>query len=182
MESATLTRWLIGLATFRRETFRDMAQAPVTPMAAAVVAAGGLLVNSAGAWAAGLPIESFVASAVAGVTAALLAWVCMAALTSLVCTRWLGAGVSFRSALRLAGFASVWRLLGMVPPLTLAGDVLAAITFGIGVSAIGPSRFGKVVVAVVPGLGCGLLVNLIANRLVYSAALAVWQFVNSIQW
>ncbi|MGQ9815612.1 MAG: hypothetical protein ACUVR3_10775 [Candidatus Roseilinea sp.] len=42
-------QWWVGLALFRRSAFREIAQASVTRTAAAIVAAGGLIVNGAGA-------------------------------------------------------------------------------------------------------------------------------------
>ncbi len=173
-------RW-IGLALFRPSAFREIAQASVTGAAAAIVAAGGLIVNGAGALMAGLSAEAVVASALAGGAAALLAWVCVSALAALLASRWLRAPLALRPALRVAGFAGVWRGAGIVPALSLAGDVLAAVALGVALAALTPGKPGRVVLATAACVGVGAVVHAIAGRLAYAALLALWGWISSIQ-
>lgn len=181
MQSNLLEQWWIGLALFRPSAFREIAQAYVTRAAAAIVAAGGLIVNGAGALMAGLSAEAIVASALAGVAAALLAWACLSALAALLASRWLRAPLALRLALRVAGFASVWRWAGVVPVLSLAGDVLAAVALGVALATLAPGKPGRVVLASAACVGVGAVAHMIAGRLVYAALLALWAWIGSLQ-
>jgi hypothetical protein len=185
MQSDSPGQWVVGLALFRRSVFRDVAQAPVTRAAAAIVAAGGLIVNGAGALAAGLSAESVIASALAGIAAALLAWVCLAALATRFASGWLRAQqrapLGLRPVLRVAGFASVWRCAGVVPALNMAGDVLAAVALGVALSALAPGKPGRVALATAACVGVGAVVHAIVGRLAYVALLALWAWIGSIQ-
>lgn len=180
MQSDSAEQGWIGLALFRRNAFRDIAQAPVTRTAAAIVAAGGLLVNGAGSLAAGLSSESVVASALAGIAAALLAWVCLSALAARLASGWLRtqqrAPLALRPMLRVAGFASVWRWVGVIPALGLAGDALAAVALGVALAALAPGKPGRVAFVTAACVTVGAIVHAVAGRLAYAAllALGVW--------
>ncbi len=169
------------LALFRRSAFQDIAQRPVTGAAGAIVAAGGLIINGAGALMAGLSAEVIIASALAGVVAALLAWVCLSALAALLASRGLRTPPALQPILRVAGFASMWRWAGVIPALSLAGDMLAAIALGVALSTRVPDKPGRVALATATCVGMGAVVQAIAGRLAYTALLALWAWVGSIQ-
>lgn len=181
MQGDSLRQWLAAPLLFRRSAFRDLAQAPGTGLAALIVAAGGLLVNGAGALAAGLPAELVIAGALAGIAAALLAWVCLAALAALLVSRGLRAPLALRPALCVAGFAGLWRWLGMMPALTLAGDALATVALGVALAALAPGRPGRVALIAAACAVAGALVHAIAGRLIYALLSALWTWLGLIQ-
>lgn len=181
MQGDSVRQWLAAALLFRRSAFRELAQAPLTGLAALIVAAGGLLVNAASALAAGLPAERVIAGALAGVAAALLAWVCLAALAALLVSRGLRAPLALRPALRVAGFAGLWRWVGVIPALGLAGDALAAIALGVGLAALAPGRPGRVALVTAACVTAGALVHAIAGRLAYAALLALGAWAGVIQ-
>lgn len=176
----TERRW-VDLALFRPGAFREIARASVTRAAAAIVAPGGLIVNGAGALMAGLSAEAVIASALAGIAAALLAWVCLSALAALLASRWLGAPLALQAALRIAGFASAWRWIGVIPPLGMVGDTLAAVALGVALAALTPGKPGRVALVTVACVGAGAVIHAIVGRLVYVALLALWAWIGSIQ-